>query len=53
MKKISLIIILSLIGCNSGANKMIISGNIEGLKKGTLYLPERAKRYAIPLGFSK
>ena len=41
MKKISLIIILSLIGCNSGANKMIISGNIEGLKKGTLYLQKQ------------
>ena len=41
MKKTSLIILLSLIGCNSGANKMIISGNIEGLKKGTLYLQKQ------------
>lgn len=41
MKKISLIILLSLIGCNDGVNKMIISGNIEGLKKGTLYLQKQ------------
>jgi len=41
MKKTSLIILLSLIGCNSGANKMIISGKIEGLKKGTLYLQKQ------------
>ena len=41
MKETSLIILLSLIGCNDGANKMIISGNIEGLKKGTLYLQKQ------------
>ena len=36
MKKTSLIILLSLIGCNSGANKMIISGKIEGLKENVI-----------------
>ncbi|MAZ61488.1 MAG: DUF4369 domain-containing protein [Flavobacteriaceae bacterium] len=39
MKKILLISLsLSILCCTSDQNKMIVSGNIDGLKKGTLYL---------------
>ena len=36
--KIILIIAILIISCSSNENEMIISGNIDGLKKGTLYL---------------
>ncbi len=49
MKKISLLIILILIGCNSDNNKMVVSGNIEGLKKGTLYLQKQKDSIIVSL----
>ena len=42
MKKIyflTLLIVLS--GCSSNTNKMIVTGNIDGLKKGTVYLQQQ------------
>ena len=36
--KIILIIAILIISCSSNENKMIVSGNVDGLKKGTLYL---------------
>lgn len=38
MKKILLLFIFLLTGCNTEKNSMIISGEIDGLRKGTLYL---------------
>ena len=39
MKKISLIsLTLFIICCNSDQNNMIVSGNVDGLRKGTIYL---------------
>ena len=36
--KIILIIAILIISCGSNENEMIVSGNVDGLKKGTLYL---------------
>ena len=36
--KIILIIAILIISCSSNENEMIVSGNVDGLKKGTLYL---------------
>ena len=36
--KIILIIAILIISCSSNENKMIVLGNVDGLKKGTLYL---------------
>ena len=42
MKKIYfLTLLIVLLGCSSNTNKMIVTGNIDGLKKGTVYLQQQ------------
>ena len=47
--KIILIIAILIISCSSNDNNMIISGNVEGLKKGTLYLQSEKDSIVINL----
>ncbi|MDC0560172.1 DUF4369 domain-containing protein [Flavobacteriaceae bacterium] len=50
MKKISLIILaLFIICCNSDQNNMIVSGNVEGLRKGTIYLQKEIDSTIVSL----
>ena len=50
MKKISLIILaLFIICCNSDKNKMIVSGNVDGLRKGTIYLQKEIDSTIVSL----
>lgn len=48
-KKLLLIITTLIISCSSNDNNMIISGNVEGLKKGTLYLQSEKDSIVINL----
>ena len=48
-KKLILIITTLIISCSSNDNNMIISGNVEGLKKGTLYLQSEKDSIVINL----
>ncbi|MDA8630783.1 DUF4369 domain-containing protein [Flavobacteriaceae bacterium] len=50
IKKISLIILaLFIICCNSDQNNMIVSGNVEGLRKGTIYLQKEIDSTIVSL----
>ena len=50
MKKISLIILaLFIICCNSDQNNMIVSGNVDGLRKGTIYLQKEIDSTIVSL----
>ena len=50
MKKISLIsLTLFIICCNSDQNNMIVSGNVEGLRKGTIYLQKEIDSTIVSL----
>ena len=50
MKKISLIILaLFIICCNSDQNNMIVSGNVDGLRKGTIYLQKEIDSKIVSL----
>ncbi|MDA8704095.1 DUF4369 domain-containing protein [Flavobacteriaceae bacterium] len=50
MKKISLIILaLFIIYCNSDQNNMIVSGNVDGLRKGTIYLQKEIDSTIVSL----
>jgi len=50
MKKISLIsLTLFIICCNSNQNQMIVSGNVDGLRKGTIYLQKQKDSTIISL----
>ena len=50
MEKILILILTTLIiSCSSNDNNMIISGNVEGLKKGTLYLQSEKDSIVINL----
>ena len=48
-KKLILILTTLIISCSSNDNNMIISGNVEGLKKGTLYLQSEKDSIVINL----
>lgn len=50
MKKISLIsLTLFIICCNSDQNNMIVSGNVDGLRKGTIYLQKEIDSTIVSL----
>ena len=49
VKRLILIITTLIISCSSNDNNMIISGNVEGLKKGTLYLQSEKDSIVINL----
>ena len=50
MKKISLIsLTLFIICCNSNPNQMIVTGNVDGLRKGTIYLQKELDSTIISL----
>lgn len=50
MKKISLIsLTLFIICCNSDQNKMIVSGSVDGLRKGTIYLQKEIDSTIVSL----
>ena len=50
MKKISLIsLALFIICCNSDQNNMIVSGNVDGLRKGTIYLQKEIDSTIVSL----
>lgn len=50
MKKTSLIsIALFIICCNSDQNQMIVSGNVDGLRKGTIYLQKELDSTIVSL----
>lgn len=50
MKKISLIsLTLLIICCNSDQNNMIVSGNVDGLRKGTIYLQKEIDSTIVSL----
>ena len=47
--KIILITAMLMISCSSNENKMIVLGNVDGLKKGTLYL--QAEKDSLVVNF--
>ena len=50
MKKTSLIsIALFIICCNSDQNQMIVSGKVDGLRKGTIYLQKELDSTIVSL----
>ena len=50
MKKLSLIsLTLFIICCNSDQNKMIVSGSVDGLRKGTIYLQKEIDSTIVSL----
>ena len=50
MKKISLIsLTLFIICCNSNPNQMIVTGNVDGLRKGTIYLQKQLDSIIVSL----
>ena len=54
MKKISLIsLTLFIICCNSNPNQMIVTGNVDGLRKGTIYLQKQLDSTIISLDSTK
>ena len=54
MKKISLIsLTLFIICCNSNPNQMIVTGNVDGLRKGTIYLQKELDSTIVSLDSKK
>ena len=50
MKKIYfLTLLIFLSSCSSNKNKMIVTGNIDGLKKGTVYLQQQQDSIIVSL----
>ena len=48
-KKYFLVLLFILSGCSSNKNKMIVTGNIDGLKKGTVYLQQQQDSIIVSL----
>ena len=48
-KKYFLVLLIILSGCSSNKNKMIVTGNIDGLKKGTIYLQQQQDSIIVSL----
>ena len=48
-KKYILVLLIILSGCSSNKNKMIVTGNIDGLKKGTVYLQQQQDSIIVSL----
>jgi len=48
-KKYFIVLLIILSGCNSNSNEMIVTGNIDGLKKGTVYLQQQKDSTIVSL----
>jgi len=48
-KKYLIAVLIILSGCSSNSNKMIVTGNIDGLKKGTVYLQKQQDSIIVSL----